>query len=126
MLYPPGSDHPIRLLWARKSHRAESEYSEEYISEYDSMIRTGTPEFFMQESTPDSLTEKIPTFQKLRTMKQLFFHLVPVLAFGLVLAACDNDSDEWTQPYEFAWSYGAESQFSVWNPATFKIGRAHV
>ena len=108
----------IRLLWARKSHRAESEYSEEYISEYDSMIRTGTPEFFMQESTPDSLTEKIPTFQKLRTMKQLFFHLVPVLAFGLVLAACDNDSDEWTQPYEFAWSYGAESQFSVWNPAT--------
>ncbi len=59
MLYPPGSDHPIRLLWARKSHRAESEYSEEYISEYDSMIRTGTPEFFMQESTPDSLTEKI-------------------------------------------------------------------
>lgn len=83
------------------------------------MIRTGTPEFFMQESTPDSLTEKIPTFQKLRTMKQLFFHLVPVLAFGLVLAACDNDSDEWTQPYEFAWSYGAESQFSVGKPATF-------
>ena len=73
----------------------------------------------MQESTPDSLTEKIPTFQKLRTMKQLFFHLVPVLAFGLVLAACDNDSDEWTQPYEFAWSYGAESQFSVGKPATF-------
>lgn len=83
------------------------------------MIRTGMPEFFMQESTPDSLTEKIPTFQKLRTMKQLFFHLVPVLAFGLVLAACDNDSDEWTQPYEFAWSYGAESQFSVGKPATF-------
>lgn len=52
-------------------------------------------------------------------MKQLFFHLVPVLAFGLVLAACDNDSDEWTQPYEFAWSYGAESQFSVGKPATF-------
>lgn len=52
-------------------------------------------------------------------MKHLLLKFMPVLAFGCVLAACDNDSDGWTQPYELAWSYDAESPFSVGKPATF-------
>lgn len=52
-------------------------------------------------------------------MKHLFLHLVPILTLGCMLAACDNDSDGWTQPYDFAWSYDTQTQFSVGKPATF-------
>ena len=46
-------------------------------------------------------------------------HLVPVLAFGCLLAACESDSNGWTQPYELGWRYDTESQFSVGRPASF-------
>ena len=52
-------------------------------------------------------------------MKHFLLKFMPVLAFGCVLAGCDNDSGGWTQPYELAWSYDAESPFSVGKPATF-------
>lgn len=45
--------------------------------------------------------------------------LVPVFAFGCLLAACESDSNGWTQPYELGWRYDTASQFSVGKPATF-------
>lgn len=48
-----------------------------------------------------------------------FLQLAPVLAFGCLLAACESDSNGWTQPCELAWRYDTASQFSVGKPATF-------
>ncbi len=52
-------------------------------------------------------------------MKQRFLQIVPVLALVCASPSCDNTSDGWTQPYELAWRYDSQAQFSVGKPATF-------